>query len=79
MAIYIVIRKSDEGADFADYRFGLTEDACGRFRIAKKTGELTLLEPAPNDERNMLYFRAAAKVKQHWEEGGLPDQLCWAS
>jgi hypothetical protein len=79
MAIYIAIRKVNEGPDFADYTFGLSEGNGGRLRLNKINGNVSLLEIAPGDSENSLYQRAAHKIHKHWTAGEVPDNTCWAS
>lgn len=79
MALYVMIRKVREAEDAVEYAFGPDESRVGRLRLDKSNGQVSLLEPAPGDEREALYLRAASKVVTHWTAGELPDVTCWAS
>ena len=79
MNIHITICKIDDDSDFADYTFGISEEHSGKLRLYKSTGELLLLEPVAGDEKNALCYRAAYKLKIHWESGEDPDTTCWTS
>jgi hypothetical protein len=45
----------------------------------KMTGEASLVEPMPGDEKHHCFNRAAVKVAREWKAGVLPDVLEWAS
>lgn len=79
MAMYIAIRKQSENDLNVIYSFGVSEDKVGRIQIDKTTGNIDLLDSAPNDESASLFSRASRKLQQHWERGEYPDATCWAS
>jgi len=80
MAVYIPIRKVSEDDESVEYRFGDdTEQRWGRLRLDKRSGRVVVVEPAPGDEKEFLFGRAARRVFLHWEEGVFPDKTCWAS
>jgi hypothetical protein len=80
MAVYIPIRKVREDGDSVVYRFGDDrESRWGMLRLDKRSGEVTIIEPAPGDEHNRLSRPAARKVFLHWQEGSFPDETCRAS
>jgi hypothetical protein len=79
MAIYIAIRKIDESESGATYSFGLAEGSIGRIEIDKATGQVRVIEQAPNDESSRISSRAVHKLRQHWEKGEYPASTCWAS
>jgi hypothetical protein len=78
MAIYIAIRKLDESDTTATYSFGVAEDKAGRVEIDKTTGEVHVVDQAPNDGSSRIFSRVARKLRQHWEKGEYPDSTCWA-
>ena len=79
MAFYVSMTKLREDDEGVEYELGLDDQAPGRLRIDKRTGDVSLLIPAAGDERQAAYFRAAAKVSQHWTEGCFPERTSWAS
>ncbi|WP_155273474.1 hypothetical protein [Xanthomonas arboricola] len=79
MAFYIKIRKSDEIESSVIYSFESDYDRCGTLRFSKMTGEVSLIEPMPGDERNQCFNRASVKIMREWKAGKLPDFLEWAS
>ncbi|HKQ77756.1 MAG TPA: hypothetical protein VJ810_28930 [Blastocatellia bacterium] len=40
---------------------------------------IKLIEVASGDENKRFFERAAQKIIQHWKDGDLPDDACWAS
>jgi hypothetical protein len=42
-------------------------------------GDITLLTEIPGDEKGLFFSRAAAKIRNEWKEGRLPDKTEWAS
>lgn len=50
----------------------------GVLRVAKATGEVTLIEPMPEDDGEKRFTRAAAKIRKHWEAGEFPDRTMFA-
>jgi hypothetical protein len=77
--MYIAIRKTDEDDGIACYSFGVAEDRTGRMQIDKATGQVRIVDPAPDDESLRISSRAARKLRQHWENGEYPASTCWAS
>lgn len=79
MAFYIALRKLSENDVLAVYSFGVTDDKIGRIQIDKTSGQVSLIEPAPDDQSERLFSRAARKLWLHWERGEYPSATCWAS
>jgi hypothetical protein len=79
MALYITIRKMSESPISAEYTFGSDERHLRQLKLDKATGDVVLVEPAPDDKAGALYHRAMYKIKKHWTAGELPDVTCWAS
>ncbi len=79
MAIYIEIEKLKEIGDSVQYRFSLLDECSGILSINKDSGDVSLIEPLPNNKGEKHYARAAYKVKKHWNNGSLSDKTCWAS
>ena len=50
----------------------------GTLRIIKATGEISLVQPMPEDDGDKRYQRAATKVRQHWTTGQYPDKTMFA-
>ena len=90
----IGIEKLAEAADSAQYAFladvrepdpeyrsrtKVVGQNRGILRILKTTGEVTLVEPMPEDDADARFARAAAKIRKHWESGELPDKTMFAS
>jgi hypothetical protein len=79
VAIYILIRKTDESDEFATYEFGPSEDRCGALRVTKASGETVVLAEVPGDEKSTYSLRACRKIYLHWKAGEFPDRTCWAA
>jgi hypothetical protein len=79
MAFYIQIRKICEVESSADYVFESDQGRRGVLGFNKLTGEASLIEPMPGDEKNRCFIRAAVKVGREWKAGKLPDMMEWAS
>ena len=73
MALYIMIRKIADHPTSAEYVFGTGEDRLGQFKIDKTTGQVVLVEPAPDDNEGAVYHRATYKIKIGIQ--GLHDRL----
>lgn len=43
MAVYILIRKIRENAEFAEYAFGVSEDKLGILQIQKDSGKIFII------------------------------------
>ena len=81
MAVLIDIIRVDEDESHADYSFS-AEGASrpGVLRIDKATGEVSLVEAMVGPTNaDAHYHRAAHKIRQHWNEGRLPENAVWAS
>jgi len=50
----------------------------GVLRVAKATGDVTLVQPMPEDDGDQRFTRAAAKIRKHWEAGELPEKTMFA-
>jgi hypothetical protein len=50
----------------------------GVLRVAKATGEVTLVEAMPEDTDDKRFSRAARKIRQHWEAREYPDKTMFA-
>jgi len=79
MAFYIKIQKAFEDDAIARYVFESDQSRKGLFELNKKTGEISLIEPMPNDEQSNCFNRAATKIMREWREGRLPEMTEWAS
>lgn len=79
LALYIHIIKVHEEDVFAEFEYGETDAAMGRFRFNKQTGDVVLLRPAPGDSQRHRYHRAVVKVVKAWHGGNLPNETSWAS
>ncbi len=77
--MYILIHRKEDSPGHADYVFGEDENAVGRLRLNKETGEITLVEPAPGDTRLGMFQRAVRKLTLHWQAGETPEKTCWAT
>ena len=92
MCILLVLNKEKEG--FADYFFETDVwDKDPRFmsrsmkvgtnrgllRLNKESGQIELLQPMPEDDREQIFSRAARKIKQHWDNDELPEKTMYAS
>lgn len=53
--------------------------AIGTLRVAKPSGEITLIKPMPDDTGNVRFHRAAAKINAHWKSNEYPDKTIFAS
>lgn len=81
MAVCIEIRKALETETEVIYDFlpDADETRTGKLRIEKHSGEITELQPVPDDNRKFHFSRAARKILLHHKKGQYPDQTCWAS
>ena len=79
MAFYIKIQKTSENESVACYDFESDQGRRGVFEFNKQTGESSLIDPMPNDERLHCFNRAVVKVTREWKEGRLPQMVEWAS
>ena len=79
MAMYIAIRKLNENDTMVCYSFGIEDNSTGRLEIDKASGQVRIVDQAPEDESSRISSRAAHKLRQHWEKGEYPDSTCWAS
>lgn len=79
MAFYIILKKTYEDTDVANYDFGSDDASVGSLMIKKSNGEVTLLKPLTGDEKNHFFNRAGAKIRKEWKGGRLPDFTEWAS
>ena len=79
MAFYLIIDKISEDDLVARYRFTCDGGRIGSFQIDKESGEVSLLEPMPGDERGHAFNRAAVKIMREWKQGNLPARSEWAS
>jgi len=89
----ILIEKLNETVDTVQYAFAATvqePDAnCrnrmrtagqnrGVLQIAKATGEVTLVQAMPEDEGNLRFACAAARIRKHWKAKEYPDKTLFA-
>ena len=79
MAVYISIHKVGEDPTSAEYTYETADGIQGRLKVEKASGQITLLQLAPNDDDTMLFQRASHKINKHWKRGELPSDTCWAS
>jgi hypothetical protein len=79
MAFYIKILKVLEAENSAQFKFESEGDRQGMFEFNKKTGEISLIEPMPDDEQGHYFSRASIKILREWRTGRLPEMTEWAS
>lgn len=79
MACYIEITKIKETDKYVQYQFSNSKDNSGVMNIDKQSGDITIVEEAPNDINGLLSERAARALIRHWRKGDYPDKTCWAS
>jgi hypothetical protein len=79
MAFYIRISKLSETDAAVVYTFESDSERRGVLSLDKETGETSLIEEMPGDERMQCFNRAAFKVGREWKSGFLPELLEWAS
>jgi hypothetical protein len=79
MAFYILLVKESEDEQTVVYRFGPNEEKLGCLLLDKTSGMVKELEPVPTSTSEVLFPRAAVKLRQHWKEGNFPEKSCWAS
>ena len=51
----------------------------GLMRLYKESGQIELLQPMPEDVDDRRFSRAAAKLREHWEAGEIPEATQFAS
>ncbi len=78
MAFYILLKESEDATSVV-YGFGPHEEKLGRLLLDKTSGTVKEIEPAPINNPEAFFPRAAVKIRQHWREGSFPDKTCWAS
>jgi hypothetical protein len=79
MAFYITIKKISETNDTVIYEYFDEQTGKGQLQLAKESGDVAEVMPAPGDSSGRRFQRAAMKVVQHWKAGEFPDETCWAS
>lgn len=79
MAYYLRITKMEDGERAAKYAFTSDGAHMGCLLIDKQTGDITILEPLPEDGSGALAARASARLRKEWRSGHLPDLTEWAS
>lgn len=79
MATYVLLLKDIENDNSVVYKFGFHEEQLGKILLDKATGTVKEIEPLPTDNSDLLFPRAAVKIRQHWREGKFPEKSCWAS
>jgi hypothetical protein len=79
MAFYIKLRKPCDDANAAKYCFESDYENFGSLAIDKLSGQVTLLEPLPGDDKTLFFLRAAARIRKEWKDGRLPSEVEWAS
>ena len=79
MAVYLDIEKTAASAAFVEYEFRTVDERSGVLRIDLRSGKVELQRMLPGDKDGGLFARASHKVSKAWEDGELPDKLCWAS
>jgi hypothetical protein len=79
VAFYIRISKRDESESSAHYVYESDQGRRGVLNLNKVTGEATMTEPMPGDEKRHCFSRAAIKIRREWKERKLPEILEWAS
>lgn len=79
MAFYVLLVKESEDDTSVVYGFGPHEEKLGRLQLDKTSGVVKEIEPAPTNNAEALFPRAAVKIRQHWREGNFPEKSCWAS
>jgi hypothetical protein len=77
MAFHIRITKISEDDEFARYGFN-GGGQLGTLVVMKTTGEITLVEAAPDDALGHYFRRAASRLRRHWSDGVLPGLTEWA-
>lgn len=89
VGLEIAIEKRLEDELKAEYMF-LVRAGCGGFAVpnatgrpgrasvSKKTGDVVLEEPCPDDTGALLFSRVVAVLKRHWKAGVYPSATWWA-
>lgn len=79
MAFYVKIRKLAEADTSVEYDYSADDVNFGRLEIDKATGDVSSTCPAPGDDNEHLFMRAAAKLRSEFRAGKFPDVTEWAS
>lgn len=79
MAFYVAIQKTGEDDIYAEYKFGPNAESVGYLRINKGTGEINVLEDAPEDDTCAYSIRASRKLTLHFRNNEFPEVTCFAS
>ena len=79
MAFHITIHKTAETPATVRYAFESAAQGRGLLELDKQSGQATLVEAMPQDDRQHCYQRAVVTVTREWKAGRLPQTLEWAS
>jgi|GEM_PF-2483169 len=79
MAVYIDIKKKETKEREVVYSYAVEALPPGLLSINTENGEVSQLKEIDSDNDEMLFARAAHKVKKAFDNGDLPDVLVWAS
>ncbi|WP_444940643.1 hypothetical protein ACJJI3_19445 [Microbulbifer sp. ZKSA004] len=58
---------------------GTIKKVKGMLSIDKSSGEVELIDKMPGDDENMVFFRARAKIRKHWNNGEYPSVTMFAA
>jgi hypothetical protein len=79
MGLLIDIKKTHESRLEVFYAFSTSLGNAGEVSINKQTGEFYIISEPDKDVDSKLAIRVGVKLMQHWRNGQLPEQTCWAS
>lgn len=79
MALYIQIRKIEDTKDLAKFSYSSDSVNFGYVMLNKQTGEVTQVAASPDDADGRYFVRTAAKLRNEWQSGRIPDVTQWAS
>jgi hypothetical protein len=79
LGLQISIEKVADEGEHLVYRYFTMGQAEGRVKLAKATGNVTLIEASPDDRDELIFSRVAFKLQKHWRSGEMPDQTWWTS
>jgi hypothetical protein len=80
LGIYIRIERTENLTDTAIYEYAVGDGAEGTIVVSKETGDVSLVRPCEGETADqMMFYRAAAKLRKHWRAGDLPQKTWWAA
>lgn len=78
MVPYMLLQKVHENDTEVVYQFGPNKDLHGRMVLNKIDGSIAELDPVPVENAEDVFASMAAKLREHWRNGVIPNRGFWA-